>query len=264
MISVNGHELKPTIFPDKTSQLWKLPQEALREPVRIDWRFEEEREILDLFALRQLLPKAMLDLYMPYLPYARQDKEPSNEATFNLYTFAHLINRLQAHQVTVFDAHNPRLCRRLIPGFENIWALNFHRTVLDSSRPDVIVFPDQGARDRYAENFANWPDILIMDKMRDQATGEILGVRVACEVGRTKDRGKYLIVDDICDGGATFLAVGDVIRARNERATAQVDLCVSHGIFSRSRERLRIGGIYQIFTTDSLIKNREEIGVYKV
>lgn len=59
MIKVNGFVIKPTIFPDGTSQVWKLPEGLLSNNyVAITWYFEAERELLDVFSIRALFPSA--------------------------------------------------------------------------------------------------------------------------------------------------------------------------------------------------------------
>ena len=68
------------------------------------------------------------------------------------------------------------------------------------------------------------------------------------DVAREKRGDNVYIVDDICDGGRTFIALASEIRARNAGA---VYLIVSHGIFSYGEEPLRRGGIDHVYTTDS-------------
>jgi len=46
--------VKPTIFPDGTSQVWKLPLDGLNY-VKIKWQFESEGEIVHLDQLMHLL-----------------------------------------------------------------------------------------------------------------------------------------------------------------------------------------------------------------
>src|SRR4051812_11079125 len=109
MILLNGKEINPTIFPDKTSQVWKISDSAF-SPFTIEWKFEHEGELMHLAQLRRLLaeisysPKVILK--MPYLPYARQDKPVSNHSTFAMHVFADLINKLDFHQVYCFDPHS--------------------------------------------------------------------------------------------------------------------------------------------------------------
>lgn len=53
------------------------------------------------------------------------------------------------------------------------------------------------------------------------------------------------IVDDICDGGGTFIGTAAMLKSKG---AAKVVLIVSHGIFSKGE---RLEGIDEIFSTDS-------------
>jgi phosphoribosylpyrophosphate synthetase len=73
-------------------------------------------------------------------------------------------------------------------------------------------------------------------------------------------RNKFLILDDICDGGATFLAVVEALKKRVGLPIMEFHLFVSHGIFSKGRKVLEEQGI-QIYTTNSLLHNTDGIEV---
>ena len=64
-------------------------------------------------------------------------------------------------------------------------------------------------------------------KRRDVATGKLSGFAVDLPEGE----GNYLVVDDICDGGGTFMGLADAAHASEYRAT--LDLFVTHGVFSK-------------------------------
>jgi ribose-phosphate pyrophosphokinase len=251
----SSYVLKPTIFPDGTSQVWKLPEDILlSSSVDIDWRFESEREVLDLLSLRKLLgPLAAVSLHVPYMPYARQDKEVSNSSTFNFEVIADLINSMNFYKVSSNDVHNPLKAGSLIKNFVNIYPTEFQEYVIKASEPDYIVFPDVGAQDRYNEDLNQYSHI-VCDKTRNQLTGEITGHKVVF-----KDEGKpgkrFLIVDDLCDGGATFLSVAKLLRSQDHNI--KVDLCVTHGLFSKGQELLLANGIDTVYTTNSLTRNKD-------
>jgi len=252
----DSHILKSTIFPDGTSQVWKLPDAILRcSSVSIDWRFESEREIIDLLSLNKLLKNQLRTLHVPYLPYARQDKDVANNTTFNLEVFADLINSMGLTRVTSVDAHNPRKTEELIGHFRNIEARGFQEEVINLSKPDFLVFPDAGAYNRYELGELKLP-IVICDKDRDQLTGNIVGHKIVhIDTLVSTKLNRFLIVDDLCDGGATFISVAKLIR---ECLSCEgIDLCVTHGVFSRGREHLLTNGINRLYTTNSLIKNED-------
>lgn len=267
MISVKTiHEeivLNPTIFPDGTSQIWKLPEEILsRKEFFITWNFEAEREIIDLYSFKALfsLSNVYIHLHIPYLPYGRQDKGISNDTTFNLYVFAELINGLEFQKVTTVDAHSV-MFKAMIRNSENISVTNIHQKVIEDFRTTYVVFPDKGSMDRYGKELSHMRTIYC-EKTRDQATGNITGNKVHLpseprhpEWPSIDDGSRLLIVDDICDGGATFICVAKSLREIHSNIT--VGLFVTHGIFSKGRQHLLDNGIDKIYTTNSLSKNTD-------
>ena len=93
-------------------------------------------------------------------------------------------------------------------------------------------------------------------KIRDTATGEILRTAIYTPDPESKEgeefhknyTNPYIIVDDICDGGRTFIEIAKVIR--NEIYNdARVELYVTHGIFSKGMEVFE-GLIDKIFYYD--------------
>ena len=254
-----GFILNPTIFPDKTSQVWKLPEEILSsKEFLITWNFEEEREIMDLYSLCSLLPPfSRVLLHMPYLPYGRKDKVTSNDATFNLYPFSDLINNLGFDQVTTVDAHNPAKFERIFRQSRNMMPYHAQLKAVEAFRPTFFVFPDKGAMERYHTSFTMMlkPDSCIyFEKVRDQLTGNITGLTMqANKLFYSRDR--LLIIDDICDGGATFIGVAKELRKLVP--DVEIALFVTHGIFSRGRQHLLDNGIDEIYTTNSLLANKD-------
>ena len=260
MIKVNGIQLRPTIFPDGTSQIWHLPKILMEtDRLEIDWRFESEREILDLFSLRALLPDPPLHLYIPFLPYGRQDKSISNDSTFNLTVFLKLLKNLNPAMVSTLDAHNPVLCYATLPfAFENISAVPIQKILIDKLKPGTLIFPDKGAQDRYDHDFSSQ---LVFKKIRDQATGKIISheIEIGCKWNPNLDR--FLIIDDICDGGATFVSIAQALKRLFVKP--KVMLFTTHGIYSKGLLVLKRAGITPI-TTNSLKWNDKNNGVIKV
>ncbi len=238
MIKLNGHLITPTVFPDKTSQVWKIDNShfVLDRNV-ITWEFEHEGEFMQLAQLKMLLDvrfdfKTVLRL--PYLPYARQDKAILNDATFAFYPFVHLLNSLRFDKVIVFDPHNVAETTRMI---HNVEVMMPNVEAIAKKVKSEPVYPDAGAAKRYdAPSKA-----LRCEKVREPLSGAITGVKVIGKVKKTS----YIIIDDICDGGRTFI---EVAKKLYEAGAKEVHLYISHGIFSKGLEPLRDAGIRRIFT----------------
>ena len=182
------------------------------------------------------------NLLLPYVPAARADRG----TPFGLYVYARLINAMSASKVLVLDPHSPAAAR-CIPGLVQVDHTEIvERAVKTSLHPhyDAVIAPDEGARDRAAAVAARLGvDVYQAEKKRDFDTGEILGIRMTEPFPPS---GRYLVVDDICDGGGTFLGLADAL----DLPVEQLGLWVTHGIFSGNAPKLR-HCFGQILTTDS-------------
>lgn len=245
-----------TIFPDGTSQVWKLAALPRQDDdVEILWIFENEAELFHVMQIAHLIQSLDEDVTVvinaPYLPYGRQDKDVSNTSSFALQTFMGMCEQFGVYSVKTFDPHSR--AGDVVDGTSRDVA-DFHEHVFNH---DVICYPDKGAVSRYirVEN----AEYIFCEKRRDQLTGNITGLDVIPVKNRIDLTGKrILIVDDICDGGMTFIKVAEALKVYNP---ASIDLCVSHGLFSKGKQVLHDAGINQIFTTNSLLRNPE---AYKV
>lgn len=238
-----------TKFPDGTSQVWKLnPEPKSSDNFLITWMFENESEFVHVLQLCMLLHQVSdeTSLYVPFLPYGRQDKEITNNSTFALWP---MIGALGAFvkEIISFDVHS-----NTFDSIRNIPPDHFFKTVLYEEPSDrVIVFPDKGAQERYGHLFGKTDFVVVGSKVRDQSTGEITGMSIDGDLGMISNR-RCIIFDDICDGGMTFIKIAEKLQ---EFEPYQIDLCVSHGIFSKGVEVIHNSGIDRIFTTNSLLKN---------
>lgn len=198
--------------------------------------------VVGMFLVDSIISKSgrITKLVLPYLPGARQDRvNPTGDVLFTAYSIADMINARRFYQVIILDPHSgtmPTLINRAVeyPLSEianRVW-----------KGYGGIIAPDKGAADR-AEQFAAvlGRDITYASKNRDVSTGRLSDFSVTVEKGK-----HYLVVDDICDGGGTFIGLGEKIREQG----AYADLYVTHGIFSKGTADLK--KIYKnIITTDS-------------
>ncbi len=112
----------------------------------------------------------------------------------------------------------------------------------------VVVAPDAGAAKK-AFKVAQGLGLPMIQatKHRDLKIGDITDTTVAyydhCEPGTN-----YLIVDDICDGGRTFIELAKYIK--QAKHLGKIYLYVTHGIFSKGMRPLLDSGIDHIFTAN--------------
>lgn len=252
MITVNGVEIMPTKFPDKTSQVWKIPEVLRRRHVSVTWRFDGEDEFIHLAQLMTLLSSwgTSASLHLTFLPYGRQDKEVSNDATFGLETFATLINAMGFSKVTCLDPHSG-VARKKINNFKPILANDLILKAAALCNPNAVCYPDLNSYKKYHGCL----DLaaIICSKVRNQASGHIEHYELLHD---PQVAGlNVLIVDDICDGGMTFEFCAKALYAAG---AARVHLFVTHGIFSKGIEPLLYNAkICRIFTKDGEVAGKK-------
>ena len=204
-------------------------------------------------AIRSLSPFIQINLEMPYIPYARQDRICDMGEALAIKVFADLINSQGYSSVLVWDSHSD-VALALIDRCANV-----EQSALMHSMPivaGILVSPDAGANKKVFKLAKSYGDIfhqvIRADKVRDVKTGAITDTIVYCDDLHGQ---KVLIVDDICDGGRTFIELAQKLKDKNAGA---IFLYVTHGIFSKGLEVFH-GLIDQIYTANSFIESEDPI-----
>lgn len=254
------HIVKPTLFSDGTSQVWELPEKILNNDVlSIQWLFENESEIFHLMQIVDLYDKMNSGylfhkyLTIPYLPYARQDKDIGNGQTFSLHTFSKIINSMNFNSVTSQDVHNPELTKSLINNFNNQTNVTFEfmNHIFKNTDYNVVCYPDDGAFKRYKLG-CPWHQFLKFEKIRNQMTGQIESIRLDDSFLENDNlKLNVLIVDDICDGGRTFLECYKLL-VKN-LLVENIGLFVTHGVFKDNSDAMLLeNGFDDVFSVHKL------------
>lgn len=202
-----------------------------------------------------------VELYLPFVPFARQDRRAVPEDAFSIKVFANLLNSLGLDKVIIVDPHSevtPALINnvRIVPqhrvAYEAVDRLTYWLSEdCDPTKNISLVGPDLGSAKKvkelqsYAANwYHDWP-VIQADKTRDSKTGKITGFRILDGDASGKN---CIIIDDICDGGGTFLGTAAALR---EGGAKSVSLFTTHGIYSKGTEVFD-GVIDHILCSDSL------------
>lgn len=199
-----------------------------------------------------------INLFLPYFPGARQDRLMVDGEPFTSAIYVKLLDNLGFKTITSYDLHSD-----VVGGMFGVLNTKFiqisnHKFVLEvlrdlypqhNAKLPILISPDAGSNkkiDKLAKYLStyNKVDIVKCDKTRDVKTGEITNFEVYADDLNNRD---CLIVDDICDGGGTFLGL---VKKLHDKRAGNVYLVVSHGIFSKGLKTLaaNFNGIY---TTDS-------------
>lgn len=229
-----------------TSELFNIGdrQLPLESTVAISTRLNKGDDLLLLAmavdALRNMGVRYIY-AFIPYFPGARQDRVMVDGEPMSAGVYARIINSLQLDRVYIYDVHSdvtPAVIDNCVPidNHNYVFMLDdeFHAF---GGQKKYLVCPDAGARKKINKLFANgnhaFDDIIYCDKSRDPRTGDITGFVVHTDL--PLDDSICVIVDDICDGGGTFLGLGEKLK---EKGVEQLHLVVSHGIFSKGFKRL--------------------------
>ena len=190
---------------------------------------------LTIAAVRRINPLAELHAYLPYLPYARQDRVCNTGEALSVALFVKLLNAMDLTMVHLLDPHSD-----VSPAFINNCRVNTQRDLLNNllegellniKTEDLwLIAPDAGAVKKtkaLAEQMARLGLVkgyMTASKSRNLMTQEITETSFDGDVTNRN----VLVVDDICDGGRTFIQLGKKLR---EQGCKELSLLVTHGIF---------------------------------
>lgn len=191
--------------------------------------------------------EAKLDkLIIPYFPAARQDRVMVKGEPLSVKVYADIINAMNFKRVIVFDPHS-EVTPALINNCEVVTNHTFIKKTMQAIGSDVLLIsPDGGALKKIykVSEYLGGIEVIECSKSRDVKTGNLTGFKIYADDLQGKN---CLIVDDICDGGGTFIGLAEELKRKN---AGKLFLAVSHGIFSKGFEALNC--FERIFTTDSI------------
>jgi len=241
--------------------------------------------LLTLDALREQ-KVGWIDLVIPYLVHARQDKIFRPGEALSIRAILKAIKAMRVNRIFTIDVHFWRNVGRVdfgstqigpisIDGSElvvyNLTATNalatYAKEKLGIEHP-VIVIPDKGHRPvaEPVERFfqASADDVILFDKVRkrDEVSVSLASGRSVPDLG-----GRQLILfDDMVGTGTTIAKTSNWLRSKG---ATDITLACTHAINQRRRapgekepmstlERLTKAGVSRIVTTDT-VKNKEPI-----
>lgn len=237
-------------FPDGQRH-FRLEKEVEGKEVLVVTRIADADELFDLLMVNDVLTwnHNKVNLQISYLLGARMDRRIDKNQPFTLKIVTDILNEADFESITIIDPHS-----EVSVGLLRAEA-DLPQEALDSVLEDypeddtVIIAPDAGATKRVETLIHGRYTIIQGLKHRDMQTGNLSGFSVA-NPEAVKDK-VCLIVDDICDGGGTFIGLAKVLR---DAGATKVNLFVTHGIFSKG---LPLEGIDDVRTTDSFYREEE-------
>lgn len=269
---------RPDTGPDycvETLETWKFPagETGLQHSVypyydeptklKIVCNFESNDDLINLLLLNDALRESFglqvpINLYIPYFPYARQDRSMCNGQSNSLRAIVNLIRSCKFNQVEVVDPHSDVLPALFGPGeLKVISQLDAfkHSPIIQNyinfKEDTYIVAPDAGALKKIYQisGYFGLP-VIQASKNRDVLTGTVSGTVV--QVLGISDPVNLLVVDDIIDGGRTFIELAKELRKVYN--VKRLGLWASHGIFSKGVDVLKDYDDIDVFNNMSKFK----------
>ncbi len=180
-----------------------------------------------------------IELFIPYLPYSRQDRVCANGESFSLKVLCRMLADLNLTRIITYDIHSnvaPVLLDNLI-NYDNSREVMDFIDYLDLSAINIaLICPDIGAVKKtqwlIQKHRGLFKTAIYGQKVREEGTGKITISPIKEDLSGCV----ALVVDDICDGGATFVEIG---KALHEAHVDQSYLFISHGVFSKGLGELK-------------------------
>lgn len=214
-------------------------------------------------ALKELGVKRVR-LYIPYCLGGRSDRKfLEGGINYIKQVIAPIINSQNFDEVRIMDPHSD-VTEACINNFVKIDTSSFIRfsfsdyfmskgfEVWDKMNFDNVVFvsPDGGALKKIytiTDKLGYTQDIIVCSKHRDNEGNLSRTTVPLTDDVMNKD---LFIIDDICDGGRTFVNIAKTIK-ENKKFKGNIYLIVTHGIFSYGFELLS-EYFDKIYTTNSI------------
>lgn len=216
--------------------------------VQINSPFNSFRDLELIICATKALRRLGVDtihLYIPYLLGARSDRQfVEGGNSYLVDVIAPIINAQEYKSVTVIDVHSDvaAACIKNLNVLSNVDLVKFACT--DVCAPavglsnTVLVSPDAGSLKKIykvADAIGYKGEIITCSKFRD-VDGKLSKTYVPLTVEHyNKD---IFIIDDICDGGRTFINIVQAIQEAWPSRTGKTYLIVTHGIFSAGFDEL--------------------------
>lgn len=226
--------------------------------ITITTRLRNGNDVMNLLlatdAVKNQYRDVPVSLFLPYIPYSRQDRRMVNGEPFSLKVFAGLINSQNYNKVYCFDPHSdvtPALINN-IQILEQTYLLEAKKDIVEKFGDFVMIAPDGGALKKIykqAEFIGYSGEIFCATKVRDVSTGKIIRTKV--EAAKEDIENKVVVIfDDVGSYCGTFMALSEELKKMGAK---NVILCVTHYEGVADLQKIQKSGIDHIYTTNSIL-----------
>jgi len=233
-------EYKISTFPDGQQSLEIIsPLFFSNKIVQIKSRLSSFKDLELIICANQALKNLGCKevwLFVPYFLGARSDRRfTGGGINYLKQVICPIINSQEFNKVEVLDPHSDVLeaCLNNFVKKDNTELARFALTKIDNKDGaqyrTAFISPDAGALKKIfdlAKTFGV-ENVVTASKVRDIRTGNI--IKTELPTMNLDGIEQFVIVDDICDGGRTFIELAKVIKQQTDKP---IYLIVTHGVFS--------------------------------
>ena len=249
------------IFPDGESKvtLQKIPKKSVILVVQSTYPPVDTNLLQTLSIISQVRKVSSRTFaIMPYMGYARQDKQFLNGEVITMSAVAKMLQSVGAKKVIVVDIHSNTALNHFNIPTENVSAvpeLAKYFKKLNLKNP-LVVSPDMGGYSR-SKKFASLlkTDFIVLKKHRDRKTG-----RVSIQTAKVDVQGKDLIlVDDIISTGGSIIKAAQFLK---KQKCKRVFVACTHGLLVEGAEKkIRKAGVSRIISTNTIPGNTSKVDI---
>jgi len=163
--------------------------------------------------------------YVPYFPFARQDRRINPYDGFEAKVALDMVKDLD---IVISDPHSELTSQ--LPHHAQSETFKVFKNRGAFPENSIYIIPDAGAAKKAVANLKHLPPgtpSIQCLKHRDPHTGVLSNFEVLADDLKGSP---CIVVDDICDGGGTFLGIANKLKEKN---AGDLTLIVTHGLFTR-------------------------------
>ena len=227
LTNIEKSDIKYSIsrFPDGEIQI-TLEEFSRKDEVNVKCRITSTEDLFILMQVSDILVRHGMhfNIYIYYLMGMRMDRVMDFNRPFTLKIIVNILDNLGASSIGIFCPHS-KVTADLFKktGIVLLYPSNWgeeEKYFLDECQ---IVVPDAGAAKRYFNNIVP-TDVIVGEKVRDIKTGKILSIK-AKNPEAIDGRWPLVILDDLCDGGGTFVGLAAAIRETHPGIPINIAVC---------------------------------------
>ena len=199
---------------------------------------------------------------IPYMGYARQDKEFLLGEVITIQVIAKLFKAIGATKIIIVDIHSPTGLKYFKISAKNVSAVGelvkyFKKLKL---RKPLVVSPDSGGKNR-AKEFARLlkTNYITLKKQRNKKTGKVRIVSSNLKEVVGKD---LILVDDMINTGGSIIKATEFLK---KQKCQRIFVACTHALLVGDAERkIKKSGVSQIVSTNTIPGNTSIVDVSNI